>query len=340
MIDMPVNKIRKSSTTQIPIISNRKNKNRPITEKDFYVESDDTKDNEFSDEEKELGEVNFTIFHSIWSWIKKNYIVSLQLSFSFLCVVVIYFLLNGLNLTNKVTKEHYESNPIYKSFGSWSFGDIEFVLLDKLAAKFTNKEYYKKTCTFLNEHVYGDVLEIGAGRGFVLPCLDSSKIKSYSAVDTNSYSFNDLQKRFEKHLQSNGVSKGEFLAKSASDISEIYNDSIDTVFMVRTLCSVNDAEVLAVFSEIHRILKPGGKLLFVEHVRDWKDTFRRKIQKTISPIWKVFFRGCQFKDGSMYAAILSKLGFKVTTSNEYISMFPNRMFSMLEPQCLGVAIKL
>ena len=61
--------------------------------------------------------------------------------------------------------------------------------------------------------------------------------------------------------------------------------------MVSTLvlCSVPDqAQALA---EIRRVLKPGGRLLFMEHVRSERPRTAR-IQDRIRPLYNVLGRGC------------------------------------------------
>lgn len=65
--------------------------------------------------------------------------------------------------------------------------------------------------------------------------------------------------------------------------------SLDTVVLAWTLCSIGDDQ--AALAEIRRVLRPGGKLLFVEHglapeigVRRW--------QHRLSPYWQRLAGGC------------------------------------------------
>src|ERR1035437_9539939 len=59
-----------------------------------------------------------------------------------------------------------------------------------------------------------------------------------------------------------GRCPAEFLQGSATAIP-FANNTVDTVLMTWTLCSI--ADPLAALREMRRVLKPDGKLLFVEH---------------------------------------------------------------------------
>lgn len=65
--------------------------------------------------------------------------------------------------------------------------------------------------------------------------------------------------------------------------------SIDTAVVTLVLCTIPDPQ--ATLSEVARVLKPGGRLLFLEHVRSadprtggWQDRLERP--------WGWFGRGC------------------------------------------------
>jgi ubiquinone/menaquinone biosynthesis C-methylase UbiE len=51
------------------------------------------------------------------------------------------------------------------------------------------------------------------------------------------------------------------------------DESFDTAVVTFALCSVADSD--AALGEIARVLRPGGRLLFLEHVRDTDPTARR-----------------------------------------------------------------
>jgi SAM-dependent methyltransferase len=65
--------------------------------------------------------------------------------------------------------------------------------------------------------------------------------------------------------------------------------SVDTVVTTWTLCSIPDAH--AALSEMRRVLKPGGRLLFVEHGLS-PDKRVRWFQNHITPVWRRLAGGC------------------------------------------------
>ncbi len=131
--------------------------------------------------------------------------------------------------------------------------------------------------------VSGRVLEIGAGPGPNLRYLP--KQVEYFAVEPNPY-FHDVLKHEGKRQ---GIHV-EILEGSAERIP-LPDASVDFVISTLVLCSVRDQnEVLA---EVWRVLKPGGRFLFVEHVAATKDRFLRTIQNLWTPVHSRICDDCQ-----------------------------------------------
>lgn len=66
-------------------------------------------------------------------------------------------------------------------------------------------------------------------------------------------------------------------------------DEFDTVIATLIFCTVPDPG--AVLTEVARVLKPGGRMLFMEHVRSHSDG-RAKWQDRLNPAQNFFFGGC------------------------------------------------
>lgn len=66
--------------------------------------------------------------------------------------------------------------------------------------------------------------------------------------------------------------------------------SVDTVVSTMVLCTVPKVE--PVLAEIARVLRPGGRLLFCEHVRSSDPALARR-QDRFAPYWAAFAQGCR-----------------------------------------------
>ena len=128
----------------------------------------------------------------------------------------------------------------------------------------------------------GKVLEVGIGSGLNLPYYEG--ISGLIGLEPSE----ELQNLAEDMLIQTHF-PSEMLTGSAEDIP-LESNTFDTVVMTWTLCSVTDP-VLAL-SEIKRVIKPGGKVIFAEHGKS-PDQNIRKLQKTLNPLWSRIAGGCQ-----------------------------------------------
>lgn len=129
----------------------------------------------------------------------------------------------------------------------------------------------------------GRVLEIGAGTG--------RNIQHYPAgVDevVLTEPLEPMARRAERRLARQGR-RGRVVRASAESLP--FDDaSFDTVVSTMVLCSVGD--VPAALEEIGRVLKPGGRLLFLEHVRSDEPRVARR-QDRLYGAWAWFAHGCR-----------------------------------------------
>jgi ubiquinone/menaquinone biosynthesis C-methylase UbiE len=79
-----------------------------------------------------------------------------------------------------------------------------------------------------------------------------------------------------------------FLKASAEDIP-LDDDSVDTVVSTWTLCTIPD--VHRALAEMRRVLKPDGRLRFVEHGLS-SDGNVRRWQNRLTPLWRCIGGGC------------------------------------------------
>ena len=129
----------------------------------------------------------------------------------------------------------------------------------------------------------GRVLEIGAGTGLNLAhypgALDELILSEPLAP---------MARRLESRLRRSGV-RGRVL-RAGAEALPVAGASIDTVVSTLVLCTVPDPE--AALEEIRRVLRPGGRLLFCEHVRSDADRLSRWQERLAGP-WEAFADGCR-----------------------------------------------
>jgi ubiquinone/menaquinone biosynthesis C-methylase UbiE len=144
----------------------------------------------------------------------------------------------------------------------------------------------------------GRVLEIGIGSGLNLPFY-SSDTRQVIGLEPSAKLL--AMTRRSGRAASRRV---EFIEGSAETIP-LERGSIDTVLTTWTLCSI--PAVSEALREMHRVLKPGGRLLFVEHgrapeanVQWWQDR--------LTPIWKRLGGGCHLNRA--ISALIEDAGFQ------------------------------
>jgi ubiquinone/menaquinone biosynthesis C-methylase UbiE len=126
----------------------------------------------------------------------------------------------------------------------------------------------------------GDVLELGIGTG--------ATIKHYAGISSlTGLDLSEAMISKAREKTSDVAFKTDFHVKDFQTL-EFENASFDTVTSSLGLCGISDPERL--FLEIRRVLRPGGKLLALEHVRP-PNAFLGLLADTINPVWDHFV-GC------------------------------------------------
>eukprot|EP01023_Acetabularia_acetabulum_P026835 TRINITY_DN25430_c0_g1_i2.p2 TRINITY_DN25430_c0_g1~~TRINITY_DN25430_c0_g1_i2.p2 ORF type:complete len:220 (-),score=39.42 TRINITY_DN25430_c0_g1_i2:763-1422(-) len=128
------------------------------------------------------------------------------------------------------------------------------------------------------------VLEIGIGNGPNLKYLSNHNVH-LMGVDPNPSSLRKVKKKAEElDIQNFDVKQG------TSENLPIEDSSIDHVVVTLVLCSVSDVDKS--LKEIERVLKPGGRFYFIEHVISPNKSIRRFMQRVFSPFQQFFAGGC------------------------------------------------
>ena len=168
-------------------------------------------------------------------------------------------------------------------------------------------------------HIVGDaagqVLEIGAGTGASFPYYRAAR--RIVATEPDPYMLLRAQMRLKRERRTIA------LVQCQAESMPFVDASFDTVVSTLVLCTVeNQGRSL---SEIRRVLKPGGSLHFIEHVRF--DDARGRLQDAVVPVWRYVAAGCH--PNRRTAESLRATGFQIVELQ--------RQETPLMPLIIGVA---
>ena len=146
----------------------------------------------------------------------------------------------------------------------------------------------------------GRVLEIGIGSGLNLPFYGPS-VREVVGIDPSM----SLLKRAIRagHDRNLGVD----VVHGSAERLPFDADDFDSVVTTWTLCSIADAA--AALTEMRRVLKPTGNLLFVEHGRA-ADEIVRRWQDRVNPVWNAISGGCNVNRD--ITGLIGGAGFRIT----------------------------
>jgi len=128
----------------------------------------------------------------------------------------------------------------------------------------------------------GRTIDIGAGTGANLG-LFPDDVEQLVLAEPDPHMVKQLRPKLDKFVP------GMELVEAGAESLPFEDGSFDTVVFTLVLCTVPDPA--AALAEAARILKPGGRLLFIEHVRG--DGGLAEWQDRLEGPWKFFADGCR-----------------------------------------------
>jgi ubiquinone/menaquinone biosynthesis C-methylase UbiE len=146
----------------------------------------------------------------------------------------------------------------------------------------------------------GRVLEIGAGTGGNLPFYGPG-VESLTMTEPEIPMLRRLERKGH-----DSASRATVLRAPAEDLP-FDDDSFDVAVSTLVLCGVDDQP--RALRELRRVLRPGGRLLFIEHVRSVDSKLARK-QDRMNAVNR-FMVGCECNRPTL--STIEAGGFDVTT---------------------------
>lgn len=144
----------------------------------------------------------------------------------------------------------------------------------------------------------GRVLEIGAGSGLNLPF--------YGAPVREVLALEPAPRLVAMAQRSAGATVPVTFIEGLAEAIPLDDESVDTVVTTWTLCTIPQAG--AALNEMRRVLRPSGRLVFVEHglapeesVRWWQDR--------LTPLWRRISGGCHLN--RPIRAMIEESGFRL-----------------------------
>jgi ubiquinone/menaquinone biosynthesis C-methylase UbiE len=128
----------------------------------------------------------------------------------------------------------------------------------------------------------GRVVEIGAGTGLNIAYYPD-EIDELVLTEPDAA----MRRRLTRRLQRNG--RVAQIVDAPAERLPLADASVDTVVSTLVLCTVPDP--VGTLGEIARVLRPGGQLLFLEHVRA-NSRFLAACQDVLFRPWRGFAGGC------------------------------------------------
>jgi ubiquinone/menaquinone biosynthesis C-methylase UbiE len=157
------------------------------------------------------------------------------------------------------------------------------LIFPRLCDFFLDQPVLAKCRRELLAEVAGEILEVGAGSGLNLPHYPPD-VRSITTVDPNP----GMNWRLRKKIEQTNITVDHRIVGGENLPFE--DDAFDFAVSTLTLCSISRVD--QALQEIHRVLKPGGRFVFLEHGLS-DDPKIQRWQRRLNPIQRIIGDGCR-----------------------------------------------
>ena len=171
----------------------------------------------------------------------------------------------------------------------------------------------------------GHVLEVGAGTGLNIPHFPPLSRLVLSEPDPH------MRRKLSQKTRAQQWDQAEVLGASIERLP-FADDVFDAVVGTLVLCSVPQLDYA--LAEVYRVLKRGGRFVFLEHVAAEDRPRRLKWQHRLEPFWKRLAGNCHLTRRTGKA--IQEAGFTIVDIKRE-SM--RKAWPLVRPTIRGVALK-
>ena len=157
----------------------------------------------------------------------------------------------------------------------------------------------------------GRVLEIGAGTSLNLSHYPAT-VEELVLSDP----VTPMAERSRARVAESDSWRGLQVVEAPAEELPFPSGSFDTVVSTMVLCTVADVD--AALSEIVRVLRPGGRLIFIEHVHA-DGTRLGRWQLRMAGLWATWAQGCRC-DRDLVSAVSSQFDIRVARTAQWTGM--------------------
>jgi ubiquinone/menaquinone biosynthesis C-methylase UbiE len=176
------------------------------------------------------------------------------------------------------------------------------------------------------------VLEIGIGTGANLPFY-TGQVSEVVGIEPSTALLEKAQTRLRQLQQQSATPANVILQPGSAEKMDFADATFDTVVACLVFCTIPRAKVAA--QEMYRVLKPGGNVVFFEHVRA-PEAPLVKWQDRLNSFWNVLACGCNINRDTK--VLFADVRFQYQEVREYQHPALN-FIKLCAPVMQGIAVK-